>query len=75
MATTQPSNDTLPPSVPANLHLVQDGGCAEVWLGWTEPTDETDAQQADQIVSLAVLRSQRPVDLKADHSRSPFYSI
>jgi hypothetical protein len=26
------------------LHLVRDQGCAEVWIGWQESTDETDAQ-------------------------------
>jgi chitodextrinase len=44
MATTTPSSDTLPPTVPTSLHLVQDGGCAEVWLGWDQASDETDAQ-------------------------------
>jgi hypothetical protein len=43
-AATPPSSDTLAPSVPANLHLVQDGGCGEVWLGWNQATDETDPQ-------------------------------
>jgi hypothetical protein len=43
-ASTPPSSDTQPPSVPANLHLVQDGSCGEVWLGWTQATDETDPQ-------------------------------
>lgn len=43
-ASTPPSNDTQPPSVPANLHLVQDGGCGEVWLGWNQATDDTDPQ-------------------------------
>jgi len=43
-AATPPSSDTTPPSVPTNLHLVQDNSCAEVWLGWNQSTDETDPQ-------------------------------
>ena len=46
-ATTPPSSDTLPPTVPGNLNLVSTNGCAEVWLGWTEATDSADTQ--DQI--------------------------
>src|SRR5262249_10992795 len=46
MATTPPSSDTLPPSVPANLHLVQDSGCAEVWLGWDQAADNADPQNS-----------------------------
>jgi len=30
--------------MPANLHLVQDGSCGELWLGWTQSSDETDPQ-------------------------------
>jgi fibronectin type 3 domain-containing protein len=41
---TPPSNDTLPPSAPTNLRLVQHDGCAEVWIGWTEATDNVDPQ-------------------------------
>ena len=42
-AQTWPSNDSTPPSVPTNLHLISaDSG--EVWLGWTQSTDDTDAQ-------------------------------
>jgi Fibronectin type III domain len=44
LASTPPSSDTTPPSVPTNLHLVQDNSCGEVWLGWNEATDETDPQ-------------------------------
>lgn len=44
VATTHPSNDFTPPSPPANLHLVQDDTCGEVWLGWTEATDNNDPQ-------------------------------
>jgi hypothetical protein len=43
-ATSEPSSDIVPPAAPTNLHLVRDDGCAEVWLGWIEATDETDAQ-------------------------------
>jgi hypothetical protein len=45
-ATTPPSSDVTPPSAPANLCLVTDGGCGEVWLGWTQATDDPDAQSA-----------------------------
>ena len=41
---TPPSSDTLPPTVPTNLHLVSDNTCAEVWLGWTESSDNSDSQ-------------------------------
>lgn len=41
---TLPSSDTLPPTVPTNLHLVRDDSCAEVWLGWTESSDAIDSQ-------------------------------
>ena len=40
-----PSSDTQPPNVPTNLHLVRDNSCAEVWLGWTETTDNADSQE------------------------------
>lgn len=43
-ATTDPSNDFTPPMAPSNLRLVQDDSCGEVWLGWTETTDETDPE-------------------------------
>ena len=42
--TTQPSNDVTPPSPPTNLRLVQDDSCGEIWLGWVEATDNSDAQ-------------------------------
>jgi fibronectin type III domain protein len=45
-ATTLPSSDVIPPTVPTNLHLVQSFGCGEVDLGWTEASDETDAQDS-----------------------------
>lgn len=42
--TTQASSDFTPPVAPTNLHLVQDDSCGEVWLGWTETTDNADPQ-------------------------------
>jgi len=42
--TTDPSSDFTPPSAPANLTLVRDDTCGEVWLGWTEATDDVDSQ-------------------------------
>ena len=43
-AATPPSSDTTPPTVPTNLHLVQDNSCGEVWLGWNQATDNVDPQ-------------------------------
>ena len=43
-ATTEPSSDTTPPTAPTNLHLIRDDTCGEIWIGWTEATDETDSQ-------------------------------
>jgi predicted phage tail protein len=43
-ATLPPSSDTLPPTAPTNLHLVQDNSCGEVYLGWTESSDNADSQ-------------------------------
>ena len=43
-ASTPPSSDTTPPSVPTNLHIVQDNSCGEVWLGWNQATDNSDPQ-------------------------------
>lgn len=43
--TTPPSSDVTPPTAPTNLHLVQDDSCGEVWLGWTEATDDVDDQE------------------------------
>ena len=44
-AETWPSTDTTPPSVPTNLHTISvDTGGGELWLGWTQSVDETDAQ-------------------------------
>jgi len=39
-----PSSDTLPPTVPTNLHLVQDNSCGEIWVGWTQSSDNADLQ-------------------------------
>lgn len=41
---TPGSGDTTPPAVPANLHLVKDDSCGEVWLGWTQTNDNSDSQ-------------------------------
>jgi predicted phage tail protein len=45
-ATTETSTDTVPPSIPTNVRLLRDNGCAEVWLGWTQSTDDVDPQFA-----------------------------
>lgn len=45
-ATTPPSSDTTPPSAPTNLHLVRDDTCGEVWIGWTQATDNADPQSS-----------------------------
>jgi hypothetical protein len=43
---TLPSSDTLPPTVPTNLHLVRDDSCAEVWIGWTQSSDNVDPESS-----------------------------
>lgn len=44
-AETWPSTDTTPPSVPTNFHVISfDTGGGEGWFGWTQSTDDTDAQ-------------------------------
>jgi chitodextrinase len=44
-AETWPSSDITPPSVPTNFHVISfDNGGGEAWLGWTQSTDNTDAQ-------------------------------
>jgi len=46
-ATTHPSNDRTPPSVPTSLRILADNSCDdEVWLGWNEASDDTDGQNA-----------------------------
>jgi len=42
--TMPPSSDGVPPTVPTNLHLVKDNSCGEVFLGWTESSDNADSQ-------------------------------
>jgi fibronectin type 3 domain-containing protein len=44
--TMPPSSDVTPPNPPTNLHLVVDNSCGEVWLGWTQTTDNVDPQNA-----------------------------
>jgi hypothetical protein len=34
------------PTAPTNLHIEIDQGCAEVWLAWTQSTDNVDPQSA-----------------------------
>ena len=43
---TDATNDVTPPSAPTNLHIAGDQGCGEVFLGWTQSTDDTDPQSA-----------------------------
>jgi hypothetical protein len=44
-AQTWPSVDHTPPSAPTNLHVISlDTGGGEAWLGWTQSTDDIDAQ-------------------------------
>lgn len=42
--TTSPSSDGTPPSPPTNLRLVRDDTCGEVYIGWTQATDNADPQ-------------------------------
>jgi chitodextrinase len=44
--TTEATSDVTPPSAPTNVRIVEDQGCAEIWLGWTQATDDTDPQSA-----------------------------
>lgn len=44
--TTPASTDTVPPSAPTDLRIDIDQGCAEVWLAWTQSTDNVEAQAA-----------------------------
>jgi chitodextrinase len=42
--TTEATSDVTPPSAPTNVRIVEDQGCGEVWVGWTQSTDDTDPQ-------------------------------
>jgi fibronectin type 3 domain-containing protein len=44
--TTEATSDVTPPTAPSNVHIVADQGCGEVWVGWTQSTDDTDPQYA-----------------------------
>jgi chitodextrinase len=44
--TTEATSDVTPPSAPTNVRIVEDQGCAEVWVGWSQSTDDTDPQFA-----------------------------
>jgi fibronectin type 3 domain-containing protein len=44
--TTEATSDVTPPSAPTNVRIVRDPGCGEVWLGWTQSTDNADPQFA-----------------------------
>jgi chitodextrinase len=42
--TTPAVTDTLPPTAPTNLTLSPESGAPEIWLDWTQSTDNADAQ-------------------------------
>lgn len=44
--TTEATSDVTPPSVPTNVHIVENNGGCEFWVGWTQSTDDTDPQYA-----------------------------
>jgi chitodextrinase len=44
--TTEATSDVTPPSAPTDVRIVEDQGCGEVWVGWTQSTDDTDPQSA-----------------------------
>jgi chitodextrinase len=44
--TTEATSDVTPPSAPTDVRIVDDQGCGEVFVGWTQSTDDTDAQSA-----------------------------
>jgi chitodextrinase len=44
--TTDATTDVTPPSAPTNVRIVEDQGCGEVWVGWTQSVDDTDPQWA-----------------------------
>lgn len=43
-AATPPSNDVTPPTAPANVHVYDSIAPCELYLGWTQASDETDSQ-------------------------------
>jgi chitodextrinase len=43
---TEATNDVTPPSAPTNVRIVEDLSCGEVWVGWTQSTDDSDPQWA-----------------------------
>ncbi len=43
-AATPPSSDVTPPSAPTNVHVYDSLAPCELYLGWTQATDETDSQ-------------------------------
>jgi len=42
--TTEATSDVTPPSAPTNVRIVGSNGCPEFFVGWTQSTDDTDAQ-------------------------------
>jgi hypothetical protein len=42
--TTPAVTDTVPPTAPTNLTLSPESGAPEIWLDWTQSTDNADAQ-------------------------------
>jgi chitodextrinase len=44
--TTEATSDVTPPSAPTNVRIVGSFGCPEFFVGWTQSTDDTDAQSA-----------------------------
>ncbi len=43
-ASTPPSTDVTPPTAPGNVHVADSLAPCELYLGWTQATDETDPQ-------------------------------
>jgi hypothetical protein len=43
-ASTPPSSDVTPPSAPTNVHVYDSIAPCELYLGWTQASDETDPQ-------------------------------
>jgi hypothetical protein len=44
--TTEASSDTVPPTAPTNVHFVSSQACDELYIGWTQSTDDVDPQSA-----------------------------